>query len=434
MSDLIFHAGAGCYDLYGTLSKRTSLEEDVAETFTRTGTAYYVDRAGVLKLAEANALRTEWTGSDFSTPTLLLEDARTNLALRSEELDNGSWASGGSLATVTANDRAAPDGTTTADKVDDTGASLERRTQTITVADDSETHVLTGYFRADTSSIVCLDLSYVVGTGVGYGVVVDLSDGTAIAATGGLLSTATAPSSFGVTALGDGWYRAEVAGANNGTGNTSVSLLVYPAWNTSKIATPSNAATGAVHAWGVQLEKADFASSYIKTTTVAVTRNAETCSFPFVAPPQEMTVYLRFVESGTVLLATDTTRVFQIGTTAFADPRFFVDVNGNKYRVAHDNSSIIAIVTLAAAPSINDSVEIRAVLAANGGVVAGQSIAGAGETTATDTTPAALGDTWAGAFLYINSSGSTNRGFSRFKSIKIARGTKTLAEMRALGV
>ena len=52
-SDLIFYAGAECYEKYGVLSRMTHPSEDVAETFTRTGTDYYVDRAGVLRIAEA---------------------------------------------------------------------------------------------------------------------------------------------------------------------------------------------------------------------------------------------------------------------------------------------------------------------------------------------------------------------------------------------
>ena len=94
--DLILYAGGEVYEKYGTLSKRTSLEEDVSETFTRTGTAYYVDRAGVLKIAEANVLRTEWTGASFDTPTLLLEDARTNLST-----GRGKSTGGRSLARAT---------------------------------------------------------------------------------------------------------------------------------------------------------------------------------------------------------------------------------------------------------------------------------------------------------------------------------------------
>ena len=52
----------------------------------------------------------------------LVEEARTNLLLRSEEFDNANWTK--SRATVTANAATAPDGTSNADKlVEDSTAS-----------------------------------------------------------------------------------------------------------------------------------------------------------------------------------------------------------------------------------------------------------------------------------------------------------------------
>lgn len=60
--------------------------------------------------------RTDWQGKQ-----LLYTTARTNLLLRSEEFDNASWlktaAGTGSIPVVTPNYGVAPDGTTTADRV-----------------------------------------------------------------------------------------------------------------------------------------------------------------------------------------------------------------------------------------------------------------------------------------------------------------------------
>jgi hypothetical protein len=70
--------------------------------------AYYTNANGTLVTFAANTLR-------YGTNGLLVEEARTNLCLRSQEFDNATWELGNN--TVTANQDTAPDGTVTADLV-----------------------------------------------------------------------------------------------------------------------------------------------------------------------------------------------------------------------------------------------------------------------------------------------------------------------------
>lgn len=73
-----------------------------------------------------------------------------------------------------------------------------------------------------------------------------------------------------MSAVGQGWYRVSASGANNSTGNTTAACYLYASkW----IADGST--TGSVYAWGGQLEKGKYPSSYIPTTSVALTRNAD---------------------------------------------------------------------------------------------------------------------------------------------------------------
>jgi hypothetical protein len=61
---------------------------------------------------------------------LLVEEARTNLFVRSEEFDDASWTK--SSASITTNTTTAPDGTITADTYSGTGSSGVRQTVTLT--------------------------------------------------------------------------------------------------------------------------------------------------------------------------------------------------------------------------------------------------------------------------------------------------------------
>ena len=75
------------------------------------GTHY--DATGTLVTAASGAARYEHNPTTFASKVLLVEEARTNLIVRSEEFDNASWVK--SDASVTANTTVSPDGTTNSD-------------------------------------------------------------------------------------------------------------------------------------------------------------------------------------------------------------------------------------------------------------------------------------------------------------------------------
>ena len=102
------------------------------------------------------------------------------------------------------------------------------------------------------------------------------------------------------------------------------------------------------------------------------------------------------------------------------------------YRVAHDNGTTAVGATLAASPSWGDTVELRGVLNADGSVLIGQSINAAAETTNSDATAAALGAAWAGTRLYVGSRVGADIGLNPILAVKVARGVRTMAYMRAL--
>jgi hypothetical protein len=268
---------------------------EAKETFARadgTTCATYIDRSGLVRRAAANVLRVEWVDLDGDgireTPGLLLEGARTNLCLRSEELDNAAWANSGAVA-VTPNTDVAPDGTTTADTLtDDDAGAFEGRAQSFTVANDSLSHVF------------ALFVKKTVGATNTFGINMSLSGGTPPAGSFPRLNTNSGVVAGGLLntqalSVGNYWLFFSTI-TNNSQGNTALSVTVFPATGTNSGSNPgtdSVTATGSAVVWGAQLEKAVFPSSYIKTTSGTVARAGDLLTLPVGFGPVDLTILYR---------------------------------------------------------------------------------------------------------------------------------------------
>lgn len=181
----------------------------------------------------------------------------------------------------------------------------------------------------------------------------------------------------------------------------------------------------------VQNENGTFASSEIVTGAVAVTRGADSYSLPFTTPPQEMTVYAKFVEGGSVLVAG--ARVFEFASSGGADPRFLVQSNPTVYSFYHNNGvGIRNTPIIAAGPSIGNTVELNTRLFGDGSVDLTQSINSAAETTSGQSASLSLAAAWSAQLAWLNSEGTAGGyGFTALQQFKIVAGSRSLAEMRA---
>ena len=107
--------------LYPTV--RPSLNLDFAKTkrldprvtFTRASTATFVGANGLIQSAASGAPRFDHNPTTGESLGLLVEEARTNSFLYSQEIDTGNWRKFN--ITATANAGLAPDGTTTAELI-----------------------------------------------------------------------------------------------------------------------------------------------------------------------------------------------------------------------------------------------------------------------------------------------------------------------------
>jgi len=179
---------------------------------------------------------------------LLVEGARTNDALRSQELDNAAWSTSGSAMTITADQAVVPDGTTTAERLQipsviaDTGESV--RYQLVASGTRSASFFVKGNASSGT-----IDVAAAVGGG-------------------GCISC-----SFNAST----WTRcvaANIAGSNIiEIGNQSITAVNCPSGHGAKGSLD-------VFVTDAQSEVGAYASSYIATAGSTVTRATELADLP----------------------------------------------------------------------------------------------------------------------------------------------------------
>jgi hypothetical protein len=198
---------------------------------------------------------------------LLVEEARTNLVLRSEEFDNASWAKVGS--TVTANTGTAPDGAATADLLTRTTTGVSYATQTFTKAASAIQYTFTVFAKQSVGNFCALRVQGTYPSRVD--VVFNLSSAT-VSTAATVFGSFTGPSAS-ITPYANGWYRLTVTG----TSDAVVALQVLTSFNSNGTVADGtdSVSNSAGLLWGAQLEAGSGPpTSYIPTTTAATTRSA----------------------------------------------------------------------------------------------------------------------------------------------------------------
>jgi len=191
----------------------------------------------------------------------LIESAKTNLVLRSEEFDNASIFK--QRSSVSGNTIAAPDGNLTADTFSDitsvAGSHFIRLSDVSAVS--GTTYAVSVFAKAGASNRIELSFRANNEGAIGFGeTVFDLASGVIVNGTGSII------------ALSNNWYRCTSVGTVNASGTSNVFCYLYNSANQKSYTGTSG--TNNVFIWGAQVEEGSSASEYIPTTTVARTRFA----------------------------------------------------------------------------------------------------------------------------------------------------------------
>ena len=315
--------GAVLYDCDPTLTldfnfaTDRSLQGRRGPTLTYSGgnNGTYFDSAGVLQTSGINEARFTHDPATGASLGLLIEEARTNLLLQSEDFSTTWVDSAVTPVGISTNTTVAPDGNTTADTLtDDSAVNFEGLEQAITVANNSTPWTATVYIKKDSDETRFSELQIKLTGGTLQRVNVSLNTST-----GAILERAsTGTTVVSVQDAGDYW-RLRVTVDNNSTGNVTLEVFLFPAAGNT-LGTISATATGSIIAWGAQLENAAFPLSYISTTTAAVTRSLD------VAGTTDVTWFNQ--SEGTILV--EVTHLALVGT---ADYLIQIDDGGSSDRI-----------------------------------------------------------------------------------------------------
>ncbi|MFO1417228.1 MAG: hypothetical protein U1E83_01025 [Methylotetracoccus sp.] len=235
-------------------------------SYSRASSGTFLDPAGFLRTVAANVPRFDHdvTGR---CKGILLEEAGTNLLLRSEELDNAAWGQNSNAdMDVTANATLAPSNAVTGDKIYEATTANANHVllQTFTASDGT---VYCWSFHGKAAERSRLALSILRKDGVQRGKVFELADGTILSDVSG------APDYSGIINVGNGWYRCWVA-TSVLTGATTPAVRATLANGASQL-TYAGTVNSGLYGWGGQCEIGKAPTSYIQTTSATVTRAAD---------------------------------------------------------------------------------------------------------------------------------------------------------------
>lgn len=235
-------------------------------TFARAGnTATRVNASGYIQAVNADIPRLDYFGG--GCPKLLLEPQRTNLSSYSNDFTNGNYSPSG--ITITANDTQSPDGTTNAAKFTALAGSGFR--QLIRNHNLSSGQTSISFFaKGGTKDFIFFSIysSNIFPGGFNY------QDTTITLSTNGVVTGGTINPTFKIENYGNGWKRINCSFNAINAGTLTVNFGL------SKTSSQPNGTfdgTETSYFYGFQLEAGSYATSYIPTTTAAVTRNADDC-------------------------------------------------------------------------------------------------------------------------------------------------------------
>lgn len=230
-------------------------------TFTRSTTATYFGSDGLLKTAAVNEPRFEYSPVSRRPLGLLIEESRANLLTYSEQFDNAAWTKNN--ASVTANAAAAPDGTTTADKLVE-GLTNDVHFVQKNVSVTAQAYSVSVYAKAAERTQFILALGDTVFSD---SVLYNLSTASASVFGG-------SPTGLTIQPVGSGWYRCSFTKTASGSGTAAIRVFTASAGAISY----QGDGTSGLYIWGAQLEAGAFATSYIPTTSASVTRGTDVAS------------------------------------------------------------------------------------------------------------------------------------------------------------
>jgi hypothetical protein len=322
----------------------TTASLDPRVTFTRSGnTATVVNSSGYIAPINADLPRFDYDPTTLICKGLLIEESRTNSALRSEDFNVSPWLKGN--ATVTGSALTAPDNNLTANKlVEDATTNTHLVVQSILYTSGTA-YTCSIFAKAGERTFIQLR----VNASSQFSASFDLVNGTA--------SQASAGTTAAIRSAGNGWFRCSITFTATATaaGSSRIGLML----NATTQSYAGDGTSGA-YIWGGQLEAGAFATSYIPTTLLTVTRNADVATmtgtnFSDWFNASEGAVVAEFTPQAAISTASTAQLLYEIGDGS----------SSNRFRAFRNNDDGKMFLSNNAAGSANVSA-IGGVVSATG--------------------------------------------------------------------
>ena len=267
---------SGRYTLNGTAyTTLPSFLTATGGTFTRNSIGTYFDSTGTLQTATANTPRFDYDPSTLAAKGILIEDTRSNLIRRSSEFDNAVWTT--QTASIIPNTTTSPSGATDADKLVEDTSLGNHHTRNAPTGSLSGTFTTSIYAKPAGRTNIILYMDEGSGISVSYNFNLSTQAITQV----NLNAAWTAPSTK-IESVGNGWYRCMLTASRAASAQVLARYAISNGSNYSGVGLPNYTGDGTsgLYIWGAQVEQGSFATSYIPTTTVAVTRQADIVTIP----------------------------------------------------------------------------------------------------------------------------------------------------------
>jgi len=240
---------------------------------TRATTATRVNASGFIEVVASGIPRLDYfaSGGVVGCPALLVEPSGQNLALQSENFVT-TWAANNLNIT---SGFTSPFNNANGTLIEATSVAGRLR-QTIAAITSGTTHTFSLFAKADSFALTSgITLTVNDGTSSNYasGVCQAFRLDTGALGTSGTVGAGFTLTRASIENYGNGWYRCNMTVTASYTPATSI--IGVRATSTISAGLPSTASGSTVYIWGAQLETGSVATSYIPTTTAAVTRNAD---------------------------------------------------------------------------------------------------------------------------------------------------------------
>ena len=264
-------------DLAFAADKTLTARKGPTPTFTRASTATFVGSDGLIQSAAINEARFDHDPVTLACKGLLIEEARTNALQHSSNFKNttsSNYWQNLSATTVTVDQIASPDGGLNADLLATSTASFDCFTRRVGIFAGSTQYTYSIFLKQGPSGYRYVGLYIGVGINSTKFPFFDFNNPTTVQIPSGTMVGTI--DSTRVDAYPDGWYRVSVAFTTAAT-PVNAHCGVYISQSNGDLPGSSVAGLDA-YIWGIQLEAGSFPTSYIPTTTAALTRSADVCS------------------------------------------------------------------------------------------------------------------------------------------------------------